>query len=114
MTHVRFICVLAAALAIGCGGDDSFTSPDPPPDDKPTCETNVTGRVTLTNGATSVETVALNGVYYGVINTGASMDLDLPPGQYSVQFSWGDGSAACMAAFITISVCSTQTLTCDG
>lgn len=111
----KTLIVVLIALASGCGGDDSFTStPETTPEEKAACETNVTGRITLMNGATQVETVALNGIDYGKINTGASIDVDLPPGEYSVQFYWLDGSQACTQGMVTISVCSTQSLVCPA
>jgi hypothetical protein len=105
--------VLLASVLIGCGPPVEETS-SPPPDDTPICEQHVTGQVSLYNSSTSAESVVINGIFYGTLPSGQSMDLDLPPGEYSVHFVWADGSDACTAAFITISVCSTQTLNCAG
>ncbi len=115
----KVFSILIVLLA-ACG--DDFTGPESQDDGgggeggapPPACEVNVTGRITVRNTSSQVQQVVLNGVNHGSVNTGSSLDVDLPPGPYTLEIQHLDGSAACQAATINISKCSTQTLQCEG
>lgn len=119
--------ILLGCASMGCGGDDTDTGPGTagatttgattggadaaPPK---ACETNVTGRITVQNTGTQIITILLNGIGAGEVNTGASLDVDLPPGPYTLEINHLDGSVACTTSTINISECSSQHVSCAG
>jgi len=114
--------LVLAVLSGGCGGDDTESNPSSSSTSDaastggmvPACETNVTGRITIQNTGTQIIQAILNGINQGQINTGASLDVDLPPGPYTLEIQHLDGSTACTPATINISKCSTQHVSCPG
>lgn len=117
------VLTLVAGLVAGCGGDDTESDPTTSSTSAaastggmvPACETNVTGRITIQNTGTQLLTAVLNGINQGNVNTGSSLDVDLPPGPYLLEIKYANGGGdACTPATVNISKCSTQTVSCAG
>lgn len=79
------------------------------------CERNNTGILTVTNNTNDDIRVRIDGVNYGFISIGETLERSFPAGlKYTVETLWPDGSPACSAAEVTVTQCQKNGIRCSA
>jgi len=62
----------------------------------------------------TVQRLMINGVNYGSVDPGETLDVELNPGVYEWQLVGLSGGTGCSAAVVTINECETSSFSCSG
>ncbi len=79
------------------------------------CERNNTGILTVTNNTNDDIKVLIDGVNYGFISIGETLERSFPAGlKYTVETLWPNGNPACSPAEVTVIQCQNKGIRCSA